>query len=160
MLYIFGGLPGTGKSTLSLQLARDIQAFHLRVDSVENALRDTGTILRGPEGYMVGYKIAADNLNLGRDVIADCVNPVRATREAWRDVARRCEVPFIELEAVCSDPVEHRRRIEARDSRLRWADVLQREYDPWDGRRLILDTAGQTVHQSYSALRRLLKANA
>ncbi|NIK79967.1 putative kinase [Paenibacillus castaneae] len=35
MLYIFSGLPGTGKSTLSSALARELQATYLRVDVVE-----------------------------------------------------------------------------------------------------------------------------
>jgi predicted kinase len=50
MLYIFGGLPGAGKSTLSRHLARRIRAVHLRVDTIEHALKESGTTLEGPEG--------------------------------------------------------------------------------------------------------------
>ena len=158
MLYVFGGLPGTGKSTLSLQLARDTDALHLRIDTIEKALRDSGVALRGPEGYVVAYGIAADNLRLGRNVIADCVNPLRITREAWRDVAQRCDVAVIEIEVVCSDPAEHERRVASRpaDDRLCWTEVLRREYQPWDRLHIVLDTAGQTVTESYFALKRLL----
>src|ERR1051325_4434191 len=51
MLYIFGGLPGTGKSTLSQHLAREQRAVHLRIDTIEQALREAGCLVNGPEGY-------------------------------------------------------------------------------------------------------------
>jgi predicted kinase len=156
MLYVFGGLPGTGKSTLALRLARETGAFYLRIDTVEDALG-----VAGPEGYVVAYRIAVDNLRLGRSVIADCVNPVRATREAWRAVAAECEVPMTEIELVCSDSAEHRRRVEARATgRLRWSDVSRKDYEPWDPPPLVLDTAADGVEASYAALRRLLQPDA
>ena len=39
MLYIFSGLPGTGKSTLSAGLCQVLRAAYLRVDVVEQAMR-------------------------------------------------------------------------------------------------------------------------
>jgi predicted kinase len=36
--------------------------------------------LEGPEGYVVGYQMAPDNLRLGLDVVADSVNPLQVTR--------------------------------------------------------------------------------
>lgn len=82
MLYIFSGLPGTGKSTLSSALSQQIGATYLRVDVVEQAMRHAGIWVDGPAGYMVCYEIASQNLKLGLDVVADTVNPIRATRQA------------------------------------------------------------------------------
>ncbi|MGZ5094359.1 MAG: AAA family ATPase [Burkholderiales bacterium] len=161
MLYIFGGLPGTGKTTLSLQLAQEVNAIHVRIDTIEQALRECGTVLSGPEGYVVGYQIAVDNLRLGRDVVADSVNPLRVTREAWRNVAKRCNARFVEIETVCSNRVEHQDRIESRpttsEPALRWQDVVKREYELWDEPHVVLDTANQSVADSYSLLQRLLR---
>ena len=38
MLYIFGGLPGTGKTTLARYLAHHQRAVYLRIDTIEQAL--------------------------------------------------------------------------------------------------------------------------
>lgn len=162
MLYIFGGLPGSGKSTLSRFLARERRAVHLRVDTIEHALVEAGGQLRGPEGYNIAYRIAADNLRLGLSVVADTVNPIEITRSTWRQVAIDAGVPFIEVEVVCSDQAEHRRRVEQRVADIAgfqqpgWNDVVEREYRPWQTDHLLIDTAGQTPEQSIAALRQAL----
>ena len=66
MLLILGGLPGVGKTAVAAGLAREIGAVHLRIDSIEQALRNSGVDVSGPEGYAVAYAIAEDNLRLGR----------------------------------------------------------------------------------------------
>ena len=65
-----------GKTSIATGLARDISAVHLRIDSIEQALRNSNVTISGPEGYEVAYAIAEDNLRLGRTVIADSVNPI------------------------------------------------------------------------------------
>lgn len=162
MLFIFGGLPGTGKTELSIHLARRIRAVHLRIDTIEQALRDGGVTALGPRGYIVAYKVAEDNLRLGLSVVADSVNPLDITRAAWRDVAARAGVPFQEIEVVCSDDVEHRRRVETRKTRIpgfqlpTWDDVVQREYHLWEHEHLVIDTAAQTPQESKRALEKML----
>ena len=57
-LYIFSGLPGTGKSTLAPRLASRLDAMYLRIDTVEQALRDVCGIRVEGEGYRLGYRLA------------------------------------------------------------------------------------------------------
>ncbi len=167
MLCIFSGLPGTGKTELSLYLARELGAVHVRIDSIEQALRDGGITDVGPVGYVAGYRVAADQLQLGLSVVADSVNPLDITRAAWRQVARDAGVAWRDIEVICSDLSEHRRRVEERESRIpglrlpTWADVMAREYHDWDGEggvsdRVVIDTAGQTPAESKRELMRLL----
>jgi predicted kinase len=39
---VFGGLPGVGKTALARELARGIGAVHVRIDSIEQAMRASG----------------------------------------------------------------------------------------------------------------------
>ena len=158
MLYIFGGLPATGKSTLSVALARRKNAVYLRIDTIEQAVRDSGLSAEGPVGYMVGYKIASENLRLGMSVVADSVNPIDMTRKAWQHVATQNKIACVEIEIICSDREEHRSRIELRQSDIRglklptWKAVVEREYEPWNTEHIVVDTAGQTENESVSRL--------
>jgi predicted kinase len=164
MLYVFAGLPGTGKTTLARLLAAELRATHVRVDSIEEALREAGLSAVGPAGYVAAYRIAADNLRIGLPVVADSVNPLRITRKAWREVAKLIGVPYVDVEIVCSDATEHRSRIESRADgsearpRLSWDDVCARRYDPWDSPPVVIDTAGQTPARSFQSFKAALAA--
>lgn len=157
MFIIFAGLPGTGKSTIAQTLANRLGATYLRIDSIEQAVRSSGILGPqpdvGPAGYMAAYRVAADNLRLGHIVIADSVNPLRITREAFRAVAEKAQAGFLEVEVVCSDKNMHRERVESRDSTVdglilpSWEEVETRHYESWESPRLQLDTARFSVAQ-------------
>lgn len=134
-----GGLPGVGKTTVARAVARRLAAAHLRIDSIETAIarsEDFGSPVI-VAGYEVGYAVAADQLALGLSVVADSVNPVAITREAWLRVARAAGVPAVQVEVVCSDLAQHRERVESGVSDLpgltlpTWAAVQARDYEPW-----------------------------
>lgn len=163
MLIILSGRSGVGKTTIARALAAAIDAVHLRIDSIEQALRTCGVAVES-EGYVVAYAVAEDNLRLGRTVIADSVNPWPLTRDAWRSAAARASVPAIDVEIVCSDSREHRRRVETRIADVpgltlpTWSEVADRDYRPWDREHLVIDTACADVDESVSAIVTSLKS--
>ncbi|SLN13200.1 AAA family ATPase [Oceanibacterium hippocampi] len=147
-LIAFSGLPGVGKSTIARALSERIQAVYVRVDAVEAALKASVLIIHPAEdaGYRAAAAVARDNLTIGLDVVADTVNPVRETRALWAAIAAEAGARLVNVEVVCSDAGEHRRRVESRKSDIAglslpdWDAVQGRRFEPWMGDRLTLDT--------------------
>ena len=151
VLIIFGGLPATGKTTLARGVAGALGATFVRIDSIEHVIRADRAV--EDLGYRVAYALAEDNLRLGQSVVADSVNPISLTREAWFHVAERTSACPVAIEVICSDQEEHRRRLEQRtadipEPKVSWEDVVSREYDGWTSERLLVDTAAQSIEEN------------
>lgn len=128
MLIVFAGLPGVGKTTLAKLLSKRRRAAYVRIDTIEQAMLRSSLNLScvNEAGYEIAYHLAKDNLLLGQDVIADSVNPLQTTREAWQSIAHECNAHLIQFEVICSDLTEHRRRIETRQ-----ADIQNHMMPKW-----------------------------
>lgn len=149
MLIVFSGLPGTGKTTIAKGLVATIGALYLRLDTIEQAIRNSGVPAHdvGSSGYLVANELALSNLRLGRTVIVDCVNPVIESRTAWSEIASKAGVRLVNIEVICSDKNEHQRRVEARLGDIpgltppSWQSVLDHEYEAWAEAPFCIDTA-------------------
>ncbi len=164
-LIVFAGLPASGKSTIARLVAAETGAFWLRIDAMDQAIWASGTApgdLRDWT-YRAAQALASDNLVLGHDVIADCVNDWQAARDGWEEAASRGGAEVVWLEVVCSDLAEHRRRVESRTSDIPglvlpdWDAVIARDYHAWDRERASIDTAHKSVADCVTAALAILE---
>ncbi len=153
LLIVFSGLPGTGKTTVSKLLAARLRAVYLRIDTIEQAMKAAGAEHIGPAGYTVANALATANLLLGHSIVADCVNPVRESRQGWRNAAAPASARLVDIYLYCSDEAEHRRRVETRAADIpghvlpSWDAVTRHEFEVRDDDHLALDTSALSPAQ-------------
>ena len=166
-LTVVGGLPAVGKTAVCreiLRLRAGSQAgppTWLRIDSIEQALRDSGEMLPGMPGgagYYAAAAVARDVLASGGDVLVECVNPLPVTRRLWEETASVRGCRFLAVELICSDEAEHRRRAQQRVSDIKgldlpgWQEITHRDYVPWPEADLRLDPARLTAVEAARAI--------
>jgi predicted kinase len=162
VLTVIGGLPATGKTTVSTALARATRASYLRVDTIESSIVRHSELTHplGVVGYAVAHSLALEQLRLGLDVVVECVNALAVIRDGWLALAAEADVGLLEVELVCSDAAAHRRRIATREVDIpdlplpSWAEVRARAYEPWERDHLVLDTAVLAVDAAVATIQR------
>ncbi|KUI96996.1 kinase [Vibrio sp. MEBiC08052] len=133
--------------------------MYVRIDTIEQGLRDLCHLQVEGEGYRLSYRIIRDNLALGLSAISDSCNPIELTRNEWQAVAESVGAQFVNIEIRCSDTAEHEYRVNTRESDVAnlnlpgWLQVQNRHYEPWRLTDVIqIDTAGQTIEESFAEL--------
>jgi predicted kinase len=155
MLLVISGLPATGKSTVAAIVARRLNAVHLSVDEIENALLGAGLppgFTTGVAAYEAVRAAAEQNLALGHSVVVDAVNDSQAARLTWVNAAAAvgAQLQFVVLTPPPAG--EHRRRLANRSRGLTnvpeptWEQVEARaaSYQPWSADCVRVDS-GESV---------------
>jgi len=157
VLIVISGLPGTGKSAIAEAVAAELDAVHLSIDVVEDALLGAGlppSWQTGVAAYETVRAAAEQNLALGRTVVVDAVNDSTAARMTWIVGAERAQADLTFVLLTLDDGDEHRRRLESRQRSFlhlpepTWSDVQLRaaSYETWNDTVLQL-SAAEPVHE-------------
>ncbi len=160
ILIVVGGLPATGKSTVASALVCQTRFAYVRVDRIEQAIIGSAALRPplGPVGYTVAYEVAAEQLKHGVSVVAECVNPLGVTRDAWRAAAAGHGARLLEVGLICTDQAVHRERARTREVDIQglalpnWQQIVDHEYEPWDRDHLVIDTATGPPAASLAAI--------
>ncbi|QLE78249.1 AAA family ATPase [Francisella sp. Scap27] len=161
--YIFSGLPGVGKTTLAKQLTKITpDSIYLRVDTIEYYLKKAYSQKLTKQGYEIAYYQAKENLELGKNVIIDCCNPVIESRKLWAQLANIDSTEIINIEVVCKNKQTHQNRVETRynineNKYPSWEDVLDREYQAWNQSIITIDTSTNTPQELLTTLNKISK---
>jgi predicted kinase len=153
---VFSGVPGTGKSTLADEIARDLGAPVVSWDWLVAALTgfpEVQSVLDGMErdryrdlGYSLMSQMVEKQLRNRQSVVLDCVVRARAL-DLWSEIAARHDAPVHVIECTCSDVEVHRSRVVGRDRTIpgwneldwRFVEASRRSYEPLPGDKLVLD---------------------
>ena len=164
-LVLFAGRPGTGKTTLARETARHLGAIYLRIDSIEAGLRRSHLDLPDlmDAGYTAAQAVAEDALALGQTVVADAVHGHAKGRSDWEAVAAKSGARHIWFHVICSDPAEHKSRIDARAAAGAtrggdWSEITTRALVPPSADWPVIDTAGHSPEACLTGILGLLDA--
>ncbi|MEV6967681.1 AAA family ATPase [Hamadaea sp. NPDC051192] len=152
MLVVMCGLPGSGKSTVAVELSRVLRAVVVSVDPIEAAMLRAGVDSGQPTGlaaYVVAEAVAQGALESGLPVVVDAVNDAVEARAQWVGLGTRSAAPVRFVEVVCRDEAVHQARLAARGRRYAelpepsWDSVVRRRaaFERWRDQRLVVDGA-------------------
>lgn len=103
-LILMSGLPGCGKTSLARQLAQRLHIPILSKDRLQQGLRAQGLAgHNGPEGYLLAFDLADEQLALGVGVILDAVFPLPGYRSQARAIAQKHGARFCPIYCYCSN---------------------------------------------------------
>ena len=162
VLYIFSGLPGSGKTTLAKEISKILGSVYIRIDTIEQGIRDLCNFNVQAEGYRLAYRVIADNLNIGNNVVVDSCNLIKLTRNEYENITKENNYKYKNIEILCSNKNEHKNRIETRENDIKnlklptWEDIEKREYEEWDKEHIIIDTANKNINDCINELKNKL----
>ena len=114
----------------------------------------------------MAYRIIEDNLKIGNSVISDQCNPIKLTRNEFNDIAIKNNCKYMNIEIICSNETEHKKRVDDREYPPTWEEILKRKYDPnygymyfepWKEEHIIIDTANKTIDECTNELLEKIK---
>jgi len=155
-LIIFSGLPGTGKSTLAMTLARELRYPLLCIDDVIGEVPENAGIPFWDSRVAILLDLLETQLKLRLDVIVDSVF-MNMDRHHAQELARKYNARFLPVYVFISDENVWKERVENRFYELKHPEVAtweriqhqRQHFRKWEpGTALFIDSL-QPFEQNY-----------
>lgn len=121
-LILFSGLPGTGKSTLAVRLARELQLPLLCIDDVIGEIPENAGVPFWDSRVAVLLDVVKTQLEVGLSVIVESVF-MNMDRHHAQELARHYQARFLPVYMHISDENVWKERVDARWHELDHPDV-------------------------------------
>lgn len=158
-LVIFSGLPGTGKSTLADNLARELHWPLLRIDDVVGKIPENPNVAFWDSKVAILLGLTETQLELGLSVIVDSVF-MNMDRNHAQELARKYQARFLPIFVFVSDESVWKDRVRTRSQELNHKDVAtweriqhQRErFRKWDADTALFIDSLEPVDSNYASV--------
>ena len=145
MLFVFCGLPGTGKTTVAKIIAKKLDASVISTDYIRKKMFENPTYRNWEKSliYKMMY-LLAEHLSKTETCILDAVFTKEQHRNIAKEIARRNKVPIHFVEFVCDGDVIFKRISGKRkgfsDADYQIYEKLKKEFEPMKFNHIIVDT--------------------
>lgn len=135
MLIMITGLPGSGKTTISIVLAKYLDAVHLNTDIIQTRMGKRG--VNDDNSLSVRYakmlKQTESNLHKGKSVIVDAIFCKRALRTPYVQLAKKYKKSLFWILVVArEDTIKERMQLSAfyNDKDFKQYKLIKSIYEP------------------------------
>jgi len=169
MLILISGLPGTGKTRISRELASRLNAVHISSDSIRKKMLEKRTYSEEEKARVYSEMVSqvSNSLSEGKNVIADATFYKESLRKQMREAAEKAGTDFFLVECIISEEAA-RERISSRmggDSEAKYGEylIVKKAFEPISEERIAIDTAlpvkesVETILRSISGIATILE---